>query len=200
MISNIDELEENLFEYLYFDINEAIRFATERHAGQKRKGTDTPYIVHPMEVMTILSSMNAEEETMIAGVLHDTVEDTETTIDEIERLFGSRVSRLVELHSEDKSKTWQERKKIAIDRANKANIEEKKLILADKLSNLRAICRDYELHGEELWKRFNAGPEKQAWNYGAMADALEALAEDKSARDFYGEYVSLCKTVFAKIA
>lgn len=200
MISNIDELEENLFKYLYFDINEAIRFATERHAGQKRKGTDTPYIVHPMEVMTILSSMNAEEETMIAGVLHDTVEDTETTIDEIERLFGSRVSRLVELHSEDKSKTWQERKKIAIDRANKANIEEKKLILADKLSNLRAICRDYELHGEELWKRFNAGPEKQAWYYGAMADALEALAEDKSAREFYGEYVSLCKTVFAKIA
>lgn len=196
--SNIDELEEDLFAYLYCDINEAIRFATERHAGQKRKGTDMPYIVHPMEVMSILSSMNADEETIIAGVLHDTVEDTETTIDEIERLFGSRVSNLVEFHSEDKSKTWQERKKIAIDRATNANIEEKKLILADKLSNLRAICRDYVLYGDELWERFNAGPEKQAWYYGAMTDALKALGDDKSARDFYWEFVSLYKDIRKK--
>ena len=88
---------------------------------------------------------------------------------------------------QDKLKTFAEKYK-----------EEKKLILADKLSNLRAICRDYVLYGDELWERFNAGPEKQAWYYGAMTDALKALGDDKSARDLYWEFVSLYKDIRKK--
>ena len=66
------------------DLNRAIIFATERHAGQVRKGTDTPYIVHPLETMLILSNMQADLNVQIAGLLHDTVEDTDTTLEEIE--------------------------------------------------------------------------------------------------------------------
>ena len=87
------------------DLNRAIIFATERHAGQVRKGTDTPYIVHPLETMLILSNMQADLNVQSAGLLHDTVEDTDTTLEEIAALFGDDVASLVGHHSEDKSKS-----------------------------------------------------------------------------------------------
>ena len=89
-------------------LNEAIVFATERHAGQVRKGSGKPYIVHPLEVLTILTDMEAGADVLIAGVLHDTVEDTGTTIEEIRSRFGDAVADLVAGCSEDKSKSWEE--------------------------------------------------------------------------------------------
>ena len=178
-------------------LNQAIYFATERHAGQLRKGTATPYIVHPMETMTILASMKADTDLLIAGVLHDTVEDTDTTIDEIRILFGTEVARLVGAHSEDKSKTWEERKEKEYYDTCFAPLRLKKLVLADKLANLRSIYRDYKEVGDELWDRFHAGAEKQAWYYGKMVDALCELQNDADTEYFYGEMLGLYKDVFA---
>ena len=95
-------------------LEKAIHFATSKHAGQLRKGTKVPYIVHPLETMNILRSMNADTNLLIAGLLHDTVEDTDTSIEEIKEVFGTDVAALVGGHSEDKSKTWVERKTYAI--------------------------------------------------------------------------------------
>lgn len=94
-------------------LNEAIKFAVDRHAGQFRKATVHPYISHPLEAMVILQSMDADINLQIAGVLHDTIEDTDTTEDDIRALFGDDVADLVTSHSEDKSKTWDERKSTA---------------------------------------------------------------------------------------
>lgn len=82
-------------------LEKAIHFATAKHAGQLRKGTTTPYIVHPLETMNILRSMNADTNLLIAGLLHDTVEDTDTTVEEIAEVFGTDVADLVGGHSED---------------------------------------------------------------------------------------------------
>ena len=123
-------------------LNQAILFATERHAGQLRKGTTLHYILHPLETLQILTEMQADIDLQIAGVLHDTIEDTETTAEELTALFGDDVSMLVNHHSEDKSKSWAERKTTAIIAAKQADERIKMLILADKLSNLRAIARD----------------------------------------------------------
>ena len=96
-------------------IQKAIIFATKKHEGQKRKGTDIPYIIHPMEVMQILTAMDCSQNVIIAGILHDTLEDTDTTPEEIKEVFGNAVLAIVQTESEDKSKTWKERKQRTVD-------------------------------------------------------------------------------------
>lgn len=178
-------------------LDDAIRFATERHAGQTRKGTNIPYILHPLEVLQILYSMRADTELLIAGVLHDTVEDTDTMLEEIRERFGADVADLVASNSEDKSKTWDERKQHTIEMLRGANHRVKQLILADKLSNLRSIAYDYRKVGDKLWERFNAPASKQAWYYGGIDDALNNL-QHTGCKDVYWEYVGLFKDVFVK--
>ena len=177
-------------------LDTAIEFATERHSGQVRKGTDLPYIVHPIEVMQILYRMGADTNLMIAGVLHDTIEDTGTTKEEILELFGEDVAELVAGHSEDKSKTWKQRKTAAIKHLSTADKRFKMLVLADKLSNINAIATDYAAIGDKLWERFNAPPEKQAWYYSKLDDALMDLADYDDTASAYWEYNSLVKDMF----
>ncbi len=177
-------------------LNQAIIFATQRHAGQVRKGTDIPYIVHPLETMLILSNMQADLNLQIAGLLHDTVEDTDTTIEEIAALFGDDVAALVNHHSEDKSKSWAERKTTAIQALKTADERIKMLVLADKLSNLRSIARDYAALSDGVWERFNAPKEKQAWYYNGMLDALSDLQQYTETMDAYKELTDHYKDVF----
>lgn len=179
-------------------LDKAICFAVEHHAGQLRKGTNIPYITHPLEVMSILMRMNADIDLQIAGVLHDTVEDTDATVEEITELFGADVARLVAHHSENKSLSWLERKSYAISSLKAADRRLKMLVMADKLSNLRSIAADYKELGDELWKRFNAPMEKQSWYYSGVQDALWDIQFYEDTADAYWEMVGLYKDVFVK--
>ena len=179
-------------------LDKAICFAVEHHAGQLRKGTNIPYITHPLEVMSILMRMNADIELQIAGVLHDTVEDTDATAEEISELFGTDVAELVAHHSENKSLSWFERKSYAITSLKAADKRLKMLVMADKLSNLRSIAADYRKLGDELWKRFNAPMEKQSWYYSGVQDALWDMQLYEDTADAYWEMVGLYKDVFVK--
>lgn len=177
-------------------LHRAISFAEKAHRGQKRKGSDTDYIVHPLEVLQILASMSSDTDLQCAGVLHDTVEDTDTTIKDIEKLFGERVAYLVGSHTEDKSKSWRERKQATIDELHTAERDIKLLIMADKLSNLRSMKADYCAVGEDLWKRFNAPKEDQAWYNSAVIDALGEFVSDPDARLAYWELNDIFKDIF----
>lgn len=177
-------------------LEKAVRFAFEKHEGQVRKGTELPYIVHPMEVMKLLNEMDADENLLIAGLLHDVVEDGGVTVGEIRMLFGEDVAGLVAGHSEDKSKTWKERKEEDIKATKEGDIRLKMLVLADKLSNLRSLYFDYTKLGEEVWKRFNASVIEQAWYYSEMIDALDALQYEKNTELLYWELNALFKEVF----
>lgn len=179
-------------------LEEAILFATKCHSGQVRKGSSIPYILHPLEAMQILAEMNGDTNLLIAGLLHDVVEDTDTGIDEIRDKFGDDVVHLVAAHSEDKSKTWQERKEAAIEEAHLAEPHLKKLILSDKLANIRSMYKNYNEIGDKLWERFNAGKEKQEWYYGELVKALADLKEDKDAKKHYAEFESLYLKCFGK--
>ena len=179
-------------------LEKAIHFAASRHAGQLRKGTTVPYIVHPLETMQILRSMHADTNLLIAGLLHDTVEDTETAIDEIVETFGTDVAALVGGHSEDKSKTWKERKTHAIRELAGASRRMKLLVMADKVSNLRSMADDYRAAGDQLWERFNAPVEEQAWYYSGIQDALWEMQHDPDASGVYWEMVGLFKDLFVK--
>ncbi len=157
-------------------IHNAIIYAAKKHEGQVRKGTDIPYIVHPMEVMQILTAAGCEEDVVVAGILHDTVEDTDATIEEISALFGERIAHLVANESEDKSKTWRERKSATIEHLKNCSDEEALCALADKLSNARSILADYVLVGEKLWERFNKDKFSLLWYYSQIRDAAKRFS------------------------
>lgn len=179
-------------------LDNAIVYATAVHSGQNRKGTDRPYITHPLEVMSILNHMKADPNLMIAGLLHDTVEDTETTIEDIVERFGDDVANLVGSHSENKELSWEERKTQAIEHARNADIRTKLLILADKVSNLRTMYADYKCVGEDLWTRFNAGKDMQSWYYSEIQDALSEMQNYIETESIYWEMVELYKDIFVK--
>lgn len=180
-------------------LTRAVIFAAERHAGQLRKGTIRPYIVHPLEVMSILLGMGADTQLLMAGVLHDTVEDTDTSVEEIEQLFGSRVAGLVAGHSEDKSLSWEERKKASVEHLRHADRDMKMMVMADKVSNLRSMYRDYHSGaGEGLWERFYASKEQISRYYSDSQDALFSMQAGDNTRDVYWEMVALYKELFVE--
>lgn len=174
----------------------AVRYAAECHKGQTRKGSNIPFIMHPLEVKEILSEMGADTNLMIAGLLHDVVEDTNTTIEEICAIFGDDVAELVGGHTEDKTKSWEERKLTEMKETLLAPLRLKMLVLADKLANMRSIRNDYMELGNALWERFNAGLRQQAWYYGEMTEVLEDMQDYPNVEPYYWEFVGLYKDVF----
>ncbi len=177
-------------------LHESIVFANKAHKGQLRKGTDIDYISHPMEVMQILTAMRADDNLIIAGVLHDTVEDTPVTVEELEAKFGHDVATLVGNHSQDKSLPWMERKAAVIDELQRADRRTKMLVLADKVSNLRSMYANYQEVGENLWERFNAPKEKQCWYYSQIHDALWDISDFEDVEAVYDEMTNLFKDIF----
>lgn len=177
-------------------ILKAIEFSTNAHQGYYRKGSKVPYITHPFEVAKILAKAvdPKENEALIsAGLLHDTVEDTTTTLEDIQREFGQAVALLVASDSEDKSKNWEERKQATIDfLREEATLDMRLLACADKLANLRSIQEDYERIGDAIWEIFARGKKKQAWYYRGIVDSLAALSD----YPMYQELKALTKKVF----
>lgn len=180
-------------------LSQAIIYATNAHLEQKRKGTELPYIVHPLEVMQNLLVMDADIPLLCAGVLHDVVEDTDKTLEDIEQNFGQEIKSLVASHTEtNKSLPWKERKVQALAHCAQATKAEQMLVLADKLSNIRAMCRDYAKVGVELWKRFNKGPKEQAWYYHGGVKALSKLATYPDTEASYTEFKELVYQLFGE--
>lgn len=177
-------------------LHDAIIFAAKAHKGQVRKGTDVDYLTHPMEVLQILTQMGADENLLIAGVLHDTVEDTCVTVDEILDRFGGDVASLVEHHTEDKSLSWRARKEYTVASLEYADKRTQMLVMADKVSNQRSIYADLKEMGEELWSRFNAPKSEQSWYYSAVQDALKEMQNYEDTADIYWEMVTTYKDIF----
>ena len=177
-----------------------MQYAMDCHKGAVRKGTTRPYILHPIETLQILSSMNVDINLMVAGILHDTLEDTDATLLDIYSQFGVDVAALVNGHTEDKRKIWYMRKLHTISELPTANIRHKMLVLADKVANLRNMYADYKQVGEELWERFNAPKELQAWYYSKVIDGLDELQDYPETESVYWEMVSLFKDLFVTFA
>ena len=173
-------------------VTRAVEFAARAHDGQVRKGTEIPYIVHPMEAAAIAAGMTADPEVIAAAVLHDTVEDTDATREQIEKKFGSRVAELVAAESENKreeqaaEKTWKTRKSETIEHLRHCDDRDVKILaLADKLSNLRAIYRDFLKQGEDLWKRFNqSDPTMIGRYYRSFVDVCGELEKETAMKEY----------------
>ena len=178
-------------------LEKAIEYAVQKHSGQMRKGKGVPYIVHPLAVMGWLYRMGADENLLAAGVLHDVVEDTDATIDDIKLLFGDDVAELVAAHTDDKTLEWHERKRKACDEIKSLPKRAQMLILADKLSNIQDMADDYKNIGDKLWERFKFGKEHQSWYYRYSVKSLDALA-DGNTKWAFDKYVELVGAVFKR--
>ena len=166
-------------------INKAMILAVTAHEKQKRKGSDIPYILHPMEAAVIVSQIKYDSDLICSALLHDVAEDAKMSYDSILTMFNKRIADLVFFQSEDKSKSWRERKQHTISELQKSDDNDIKIVcLADKLSNMRSMSRDYAVLGEKLWARFNAGKSEQAWYYRGLADSLISLSEYPAYREF----------------
>lgn len=162
-------------------IEEAIIYATIMHQGKIRKFGGIPYILHPMEVAQILSTMTDDREIIAAGILHDIVEDTDGTLAEIGSRFGKRVAYLVssesenEYPNEDKAATWKRRKEESLlVLKNSTDIGVKMLWLADKLANIRSLAGIYSEKGEAMWQDLHqSDPAMQCWYYRTIAETVE---------------------------
>lgn len=182
-------------------LERAIIFATETHAGVVRKASGTPYILHPIEVATIIYTMSRSLELAAAGALHDVVEDTPVTNEMIHEVFGDHVARLVKFCTEDKQVTlsaevtWQQRKQATIDSlCMRAGREDKILALADKLSNLREMNRDLQSVDElEYFSRFN---QKDKHAHCLYHSAILTSTAELSEFDEWQEYRELIRKVF----
>ena len=184
-------------------LDRAIVFAVRAHAGTERRGKGFPYIVHPLEAMEIVATMTPDQELLAAAALHDTVEDTDVTIAQIQTEFGDRVAELVAMESDephqsrDSIENWRARKQTAIDRLARASRDAKIVALGDKLSNMRAIARDYAEQGDNLWNLFHAKDRKDhEWHYRGLAASLRELQETFA----YKEFEQLIKQVFGSEA
>lgn len=171
-------------------LDRAIIFAVKAHAGTERRGKGFPYIVHPMEAVEIVATMTPDQELLAAAALHDVVEDTPFTAEDIRREFGQRVASLVAAESDvvvegPEKDSWRFRKQAAIDRLARASRDAKMVALGDKLSNMRAIARDYAVKGEELWKIFHAlHPSDHEWHYRGLANSLRELEDTFAFKEF----------------
>ena len=184
-------------------LDRAIIFAVKAHHNTERRGKGFPYIVHPMEAVEIVATITSDQELLAAAALHDTVEDTDVTVEQIRAEFGDRIAELVHAESDqingqlfngaNETETWHARKQAAIDRLAAASHDAKIVAMGDKLSNMRAIWRDYQLKGDALWSIFHVKDKaSHEWHYRGLAASLSELSDTFA----YKEFVRLLDEVF----
>lgn len=186
-------MDDNLF-------NEALIFAQNAHKGVSRKSSNIPFILHPMEVACIASSISERQELLAAALLHDTVEDADVSLEEIKEKFGEKVAYLVETETEDKRRhllpedSWMIRKEESLEvLKNSDDLDVKILWLADKLSNIRSFYRLYLKKGDDLWNNFHQKDKnKQAWYYKKVYEYTSELKSSQA----YEEYGVLLNKIF----
>ena len=183
-------------------VSEAIAFAVTAHDGMRRKKSESPYILHPMEAAVIVGTMTDDQNIIAAAALHDVVEDAGITIEEIEKRFGKRVRELVASETEDKradrppEETWRIRKEESLCvLENTDDIAVLMVWLGDKLANMRSFYRDWKVEGNAMWQRFNQkDANAQAWYYRSIADLTGRLSHTSA----WIEYKTLTELVFGK--
>ena len=183
-------------------VSEAIVFAAKAHDGMRRKKSQAPYILHPMEAAVIVGTMTDDQNLIAAAALHDVVEDAGITLEEIKEKFGRRVWELVRSETEDKreelppAQTWRIRKEESLAvLKNAEDIAVLMVWLGDKLANMRSIYQNFKVEGVQMWQRFNQKDvNEQAWYYRSIVNLTERLSDTSA----WLEYKTLTELVFGK--
>jgi (p)ppGpp synthase/HD superfamily hydrolase len=159
-------------------VERAMRLAASSHEAQRRKGTDVPYVTHLAHVALILSRSGFDDDDILAAaLLHDAVEDTELTHDDIVQRFGTTIAKLVSAVSEVKhdedgvALPWRHRKEEHVARLRHEPIAARAITLADKIHNVGTLLDDVNAD-PAAWSRFSSTPSEQLWYHRAVLDAI----------------------------
>lgn len=182
-------------------IDRAIGFAARAHNGQKRKIGNIPYIAHPVAVAMILQDMGCDETIVAAGLLHDTVEDTRVTLDEIRQQFGDEVADIVAGCTEPPKKKmrWEKRKLYTIRVLRDAPLAVKLVAASDKYHNLIHTQYTEGQIGVLLWKLFGRGKEQQAWYYRSVLESLKANVVNLEDYPIFARLEEVVDEIFADV-
>ena len=172
-------------------LDKAILFATKAHKNVERKGKGVPYICHPLEAMSIVATASDDQELLAAACLHDVIEDTDYTYEDIKKQFGKRVADLVQAESDtyipgmDAAESWKIRKEIAMKHLSEASREVQLVAIGDKLSNMRAMYRDYKEVGDKLWEKFHVkDPVLHEWHYRELLASFNKIRDTEPYKEF----------------
>ena len=181
-------------------VEQALRWAAKCHRHHHRKGSDLPYITHPVSAaMFLMRAGIDDDEILAAAMLHDVVEDTDCSLETLGKRFPPRVVSLVAAMTErqhdadGRKRSWQERKSEHLRHIAEEPWEARAIVLADKLHNLGSMVFDLD-HGEELWSRFTSSPERTLWYYREMI----AIAEQDDPR--LTQLANECRTLIERLA
>ena len=182
-------------------LSEATRFASEIHADQTRKGSDTPYISHLFQVAGLILEHGGDEDLAIAGLLHDAIEDVGAEQEAIiaER-FGSRIARIVRACSDTDVRPkppWQARKEAYRRHLETADVDVLLVSCADKVHNARAILTDLRTHGPAVFERFNASAADTIAYYRSLAEIFQRRLPGPLARDLMLSVAAIVETAGA---
>lgn len=161
----------------FHDINQAIAKAGMLHEGQRRKGIPLPYLVHPFAVAAMLAFYTNDKDVIVAGLMHDTVEDTDYTFKDLEDDFGERVCQIVqevtEIDVEAGRLSWKPRKEEYLKRLDQASFEGLEVCCADKVHNLMSLVDSFNEHGDKFWDSFAASPSEILWFYSEVLKKIK---------------------------
>lgn len=165
-------------------LGKAYRYAANAHYGQYRKGTAIPYFTHIITTVNYCMELTDDVEIIQAAILHDTIEDTSVTLQDLRQNFSERVARIVEADTEDKrrdrpaSETWEIRKRETVQHLSDKPYEAKLVMLADKTANAESLFREWERIGDVVWEKFNMkDKKKQEWYFRSVADCLAEFSD-----------------------
>lgn len=170
-------------------LENAIRIACQYHDGQHRKEHDRlPYVSHVFSVAALVSNFINDEDVIIAALLHDTVEDTKMTYEELEELFGEHVRTLVENVSEPKENpSWQSRKEEYLKKLEEGSLYALLIAACDKIHNMQSKYRIYQSQGRDFVQKIGLLHEKYLWYHGEVLEILKRKVEDQDLIDLYEE-------------
>jgi len=178
-------------------MDRAIKKAAQLHLDQYRKSPDPiPYVAHPYSVAIILSNYTDDEDTMVAGLLHDSIEDTNYTPEQLEEDFGHRIKEIVmgvtepKLDESGQKLPWQVRKDAYLENLKTVSQASLMLSAADKICNMRNMVDDYDKYGDEILKKFSSSPEDRYKYHSAVLEILKDRLEKK---DILTDYEWLLK-------
>ena len=173
-------------------LEQAVELAIRVHGSMKRKGDGQPYLVHPISVLALLVRWDASEDTCIAGLLHDVIEDADNDEQraeyrkEIKEKFGKEVLSMIEgVTEQDKSLPWKQRKDLYLEHMKTASKESLLVSCADRTHNVASLIKSYKKDGEKIWKRFNAPKQLQVWFIDQIEIILKERLNDKYTAELY---------------
>lgn len=186
-------------------IQKAITKASILHHSQKRKGDGSPYIIHPYSVAFILAGYTNDENIIVAGLLHDVLEDVKGyTAEDMEKDFGNKITQIVKEVSEDKDPndskekskaTWQKRKEKYLENLRNGSFEAMMVSCADKIHNLLSMLDAYKKRGDSMWEDFNAPTDKKIWFYREVLNILKEKLDNEIVKELEEVYLRAEKEI-----